>query len=57
MCTYSTERIELSGSGKGAGGWFPNSAMGASARVAVELDERSAAALAAAITAALAADG
>jgi hypothetical protein len=82
MCTYSTERVELRGSGKGAGGWFPlslasvyydhpqhsaaehtlnidflNPAMGATARVAVELDEGSAAALAAAITAALAAKG
>jgi hypothetical protein len=82
MCTYSTERVELSGSGKGAAGWFPlslasvyydhpqhsaaehtlnidflNPAVGASARVAVELDETSAAALAAAITAALATKG
>jgi len=23
MCTYQTERLELSGSGKGPGGWFP----------------------------------
>jgi hypothetical protein len=23
MCTYSTARIEVSGSGKGATGWFP----------------------------------
>jgi hypothetical protein len=23
MCTYTTERIALSGSGKGATGWFP----------------------------------
>ena len=22
MCTYNTEKIEVSGSGKGAGGWF-----------------------------------
>jgi len=22
MCTYNTEKIEISGSGKGAGGWF-----------------------------------
>ena len=22
MCTYTTEKIRLSGSGKGAGGWF-----------------------------------
>ena len=22
MCTYQTERIEITGSGKGAGGWF-----------------------------------
>jgi hypothetical protein len=82
MCTYTTERVELRGSGKGAAGWFPlslasvyydhpqhsaaehtlnidflNPAMGASARVAVELDEASAAALAEAITKALAARG
>ncbi len=23
MCTYQTELLEVSGSGKGAGGWFP----------------------------------
>lgn len=23
MCTYQTETVELSGSGKGPGGWFP----------------------------------
>jgi Family of unknown function (DUF6295) len=23
MCTYQTERISVSGSGKGASGWFP----------------------------------
>jgi uncharacterized protein DUF6295 len=23
MCTYQTERVEVGGSGKGAGGWFP----------------------------------
>lgn len=23
MCTYVTERIDMSGSGKGANGWFP----------------------------------
>ncbi|HTP16505.1 MAG TPA: DUF6295 family protein [Streptosporangiaceae bacterium] len=23
MCTYRTEQIEISGSGKGASGWFP----------------------------------
>jgi hypothetical protein len=23
MCTYTTERIDLTGSGKGASGWFP----------------------------------
>ena len=23
MCTYQTERVEVSGSGKGAAGWFP----------------------------------
>jgi len=26
MCTYQTERIEVAGSGKGAGGWFSLSA-------------------------------
>jgi hypothetical protein len=26
MCTYQTDRVALSGSGKGAGGWFPLSA-------------------------------
>ena len=26
MCTYQTDRVTLSGSGKGAGGWFPLSA-------------------------------
>jgi hypothetical protein len=23
MCTYSTERLEITGSGKGSSGWFP----------------------------------
>jgi hypothetical protein len=23
MCTYTTERLDVTGSGKGAGGWFP----------------------------------
>ncbi|HEX3200585.1 MAG TPA: DUF6295 family protein, partial [Actinomycetes bacterium] len=23
MCTYSTERVEVAGSGKGPDGWFP----------------------------------
>ncbi len=23
MCTYATEKIEVTGSGKGAAGWFP----------------------------------
>ncbi len=23
MCTYRTDRLEVSGSGKGPGGWFP----------------------------------
>jgi hypothetical protein len=23
MCSYHTERVEVAGSGKGAGGWFP----------------------------------
>ena len=26
MCTYQTDQVALSGSGKGAGGWFPLSA-------------------------------
>jgi hypothetical protein len=26
MCTYQTDHVALSGSGKGAGGWFPLSA-------------------------------
>lgn len=26
MCTYETQRVELSGSGKGPSGWFPLSA-------------------------------
>jgi hypothetical protein len=79
MCTYLTVRIEVDGSGKGAGGWFTvtdasvyvdhpqhapqehtlnidflNPALGPSARVAVELTEESALALAAAIQTALA---
>ena len=74
MCTYRTESIEVSGSGKGAQGWFRlhnasvyydhpvhapaehtlnidflDPAAGPAARVAVELDRGSAAALAAAI--------
>jgi hypothetical protein len=78
MCTYSTERVEVAGSGKGPVGWFPLSlacvyldhpqhtrdehtlnidfldpGQGASARVAVELSEESARALAGAIHAAL----
>jgi hypothetical protein len=78
MCTYSTERVEVAGSGKGPDGWFPlslacvyldhpqhtrdehtlnidflNPGQGASARVAVELSEESARALAGAIHAAL----
>jgi hypothetical protein len=78
MCTYHTERVALSGSGKGADGWFNltaasvyydhpvhaladhavnidlmNPAMGAAARVAVELDPGSARALAEAILAAV----
>ncbi|HKO85533.1 MAG TPA: DUF6295 family protein [Actinomycetota bacterium] len=78
MCTYSTERVEVAGSGKGPYGWFPlslacvyldhpqhtrdehtlnidflNPGQGASARVAVELSEESARALAGAIHAAL----
>jgi hypothetical protein len=26
MCTYTTEKLQVTGSGKGAGGWFPLSA-------------------------------
>ena len=26
MCTYQTANVQISGSGKGAGGWFPLSA-------------------------------
>ncbi len=26
MCTYQTERVQITGSGKGASGWFPLSA-------------------------------
>jgi hypothetical protein len=26
MCTYETQRVEVSGSGKGSAGWFPVSA-------------------------------
>jgi hypothetical protein len=78
MCTYSTERVEVAGSGKGPDGWFQlslacvyldhpqrtraehtlnidflNPGQGPSARVAVELSEASARALAGAIHAAL----
>jgi len=78
MCSYHTERVEVTGSGKGPDGWFPlrlasvyldhpqhalaertlnidflNPAQGPSARVAVELGEESARALAGAILAAL----
>ncbi len=74
MCTYKTEKIAISGSGKGAQGWFRlsdatvyfdhpvhapadhtlnidflNPGEGPSARVAVELTEESARALAKAI--------
>ena len=74
MCTYRTEKVEVSGSGKGAGGWFPvthatvyldhpvsapadhtlnvdvlNPTLGASARVALELDPAAARQLAEAI--------
>ncbi len=74
MCTYRTEQVEVTGSGKGAGGWFQltramvyfdhpfhaqaehtlnidflNPAHGPASRVAVELDARSALALADAI--------
>ncbi len=79
MCTYLTEKIEVSGSGKGPQGWFTlteatvyvdhpqhapqehtlnidflNPAAGPGARVAVELTEEAALALADAIRAALA---
>ena len=78
MCTYRTELLSMTGSGKGAAGWFSltdasvyvdhpvhapalhtlnidlrNPALGPAARVAVELDPRSARALAQAIVAAL----
>ena len=74
MCTYRTESIEVTGSGKGATGWFRlhnasvyydhpvhapaehtlnidflDPSAGPAARVAVELDRTSAAALAEAI--------
>lgn len=80
MCTYTTRRLELSGSGKAQAGWIPitsasvyfdhpvhapqehtlnidfqNLGLGPAARVAVELDRRSAAELAAAIEGLLAA--
>ena len=80
MCTYLTEQIKVTGSGKGAGGWFGvtdasvyfdhpvhasaehslnidflNPGQGPSARVAVELSEDSARALAQAILAILSA--
>jgi len=79
MCTYTTEHVEITGSGKGANGWFqvseasvyfdhPANAplehslnidflqpeLGASARVAVELDAASAGRLAQAILSTLA---
>lgn len=78
MCTYLTEKVELTGSGKGPQGWFSvtdatvyvdhpqhcptehslnidfiNPSKGAGARVAVELTEESARALAQAIIDAL----
>jgi hypothetical protein len=78
MCTYLTEKVEISGSGKGASGWisvteasvyldhpvhapyghtlnidFLAPALGPSARVAVELNQESARALAKAIEAVL----
>jgi len=77
VCTYQTEKIEMTGSGKSARGWFRlshatvyvdhpvhapfghtvnvdflNPELGASARVAVELTEESARALADALLAA-----
>jgi hypothetical protein len=80
MCTYLTEKFAITGSGKGAQGWFGvteamvyvdhpqhapyehtvnidflNPALGPSARVAVELTEEAALALADAIRTALAA--
>jgi hypothetical protein len=79
MCTYLTEKIPLTGSGKGAQGWFAgseaivyvdhpvhaqyghtvnidvlNPALGPSARVALELTEETALALADAIHRAIA---
>jgi len=79
MCTYLTEKIGVSGSGKGATGWFSvtdatvyvdhpvhapqehtvnidflNPAKGPGARVALELTEESALALAEAIRTAIA---
>jgi hypothetical protein len=78
MCTYLTEKLAITGSGKGPQGWMPvteatvyvdhavhaqfthtlnidfrNPAMGPSARIAMELTEESALALADAIHAAL----
>ncbi|HEX4721656.1 MAG TPA: DUF6295 family protein [Pseudonocardiaceae bacterium] len=80
MCTYLTEKIAMTGSGKGATGWFNvtdatvyvdhpvhaqfghtvnidliNPALGPSARVALELTEEAALALADAIHKAIAA--
>jgi hypothetical protein len=74
VCTYQTEKVGITGSGKGAQGWFAlsdatvyvdhpvhapfghtvnidfrNPGLGPSARVAVELTEEAALALAAAI--------
>jgi hypothetical protein len=82
VCSYVTEKLPVSGSGKGPSGWFGlseamvyfdhpvhapaehtlnvdflNPAAGPAARVAVELDEESARALAAAILATLEAAG
>ena len=79
MCTYLTEKLGVSGSGKGANGWFSvtdatvyvdhpvhapqehtvtidflNPGKGPGARVALELTEESALALAEAIKAAIA---
>lgn len=78
MCTYQTEKLNLTGSGKGAQGWFCltdasvyfdhpvhasaehtlnldflNPELGPTARVAVELDRKSALALSDAIRAVL----
>jgi hypothetical protein len=65
VCTYLTEKIDVDASGKGAQGWIPitqanvyvdviNPGRGPSARVALEMTEESALALAQAILDAIA---